>query len=88
VEFLRRRIHVHQQAQAGALAPLKTDKSMRAIPADDMLIAGITSIAEAMDTYGHLFPDDAELGRGALEALLVKHGMHQTEQARSSARSS
>jgi integrase len=262
VEFLRRRIHVHQQAQAGALAPLKTDKSMRTIPADDMLIAEITrhmqrwpkgpdgtivtnrlgrtvkrssfsscwseavgkaglpkgtrfhdlrhfyasalkrrgvasdatlrdrreddsvgdpacalsspltasteetaaqggyawtglhqmqrhctqfgclrcqhvassstskqqrrgkmrhlavgraevfsmvgnplptsfkanlnpkviqsrlghaSIAETMDTYGHLFPDDAELGRGALEALLTEHGMHQTEQGPSKA---
>jgi integrase len=160
VEFLRRRIHVHQQAQSGALAPLKTDKSMRTIPADDMLIAEITrhmqrwpkgpdgtivtnrlgrtvkrssfsscwseavekaglpkgtrfhdlrhfyasalikanlnpkviqsrlghaSIAETMDTYGHLFPDDAELGRGALEALLVEHGMHQTEQGPSTA---
>jgi integrase len=124
VEFLRRRIHVHQQAQSGALAPLKTDKSMRTISADDMLIAEITrhmqrwpkgpdgtivtnrlikanlnpkviqsrlghvSIAETMDTYGHLFPDDAELGRGALEALLVEHGMHQTEQGPSTAISS
>jgi hypothetical protein len=46
---------------------------------------GHASIAETIDTYGHLFPDDAELGRGALEALLTEHGMHQTEQGPSKA---
>lgn len=28
------------------------------------------TIAETMDTYGHLFPDDGDLGRGAVEALM------------------
>lgn len=33
---------------------------------------GHATIAETMDTYGHLFPDDEELGRGAIEALFAK----------------
>ncbi|GIL29925.1 site-specific integrase [Actinocatenispora comari] len=32
---------------------------------------GHATITETMDTYGHLFPDDADLGRGAVEALLA-----------------
>ncbi|HYB14849.1 MAG TPA: tyrosine-type recombinase/integrase, partial [Streptosporangiaceae bacterium] len=31
---------------------------------------GHASIAETMDTYGHLFPDSEDLGRGAVEAAL------------------
>ncbi|GAA1293227.1 hypothetical protein [Planotetraspora silvatica] len=27
---------------------------------------GHATIAETMDTYGHLFPDDEDLGRGAV----------------------
>ena len=149
VDFLRRRVHVHQQAQNGALAPLKTKASRRTIPADDMILAEITrhmqrdgwepgpdqviitnrhrkivrrksfndcwreavaaaglpkgtrfhdlrhfyasglikanlnpkvvqsrlghaTIAETMDTYGHLFPDDEDLGRGAIEGLIAE----------------
>ncbi|MCK2217593.1 site-specific integrase [Actinomadura sp. ATCC 31491] len=29
------------------------------------------TIAETMDTYGHLFPDQDDLGRGAIDALLL-----------------
>jgi hypothetical protein len=32
---------------------------------------GHATIAETMDTYGHLFPDSKELGRGAVEAALA-----------------
>jgi hypothetical protein len=28
------------------------------------------TIGETWDTYGHLFPDDADLGRGAIDALM------------------
>ena len=35
VDFLRRRVHVVEQAQDGRLAPLKTDASRRVVPADD-----------------------------------------------------
>jgi integrase len=31
---------------------------------------GHATIAETMDTYGHLFPDSEEHGRGALDSLL------------------
>lgn len=31
---------------------------------------GHSNISETMDTYGHLFPDDADLGRGAIEAMI------------------
>jgi integrase len=31
---------------------------------------GHASITETMDTYGHLFPDSEDLGRGAVEAAL------------------
>jgi integrase len=33
---------------------------------------GHATIAETMDTYGPLFPDDEDLGRGAIEALLAE----------------
>ncbi|MFG1942739.1 tyrosine-type recombinase/integrase [Nonomuraea sp. NPDC048826] len=32
---------------------------------------GHATIAETMDTYGHLFPDQDDLGRGAIDALLL-----------------
>jgi integrase len=145
VDFLRRRVHVQEQAQAGQLAPLKTQASRRMIPADDWVLSAVTahlqrygpgpsgmvvtnaagrvaqrnsfghcwraavkaaglppgtryhdlrhfyasaliaanlnpkviqarlghaSISETMDTYGHLFPDSEDLGRGAVEAAL------------------
>ncbi|RSN50859.1 tyrosine-type recombinase/integrase [Actinomadura sp. WAC 06369] len=147
VDFLRRLVHVHEQAQNGKLAPLKTKASKRTVPADDLILAEITrhmqrpgwqagpegvlvtnrcrrivrrgsfgdcwreavekaglpkgtrfhdlrhfyasgliranlnpkvvqsrlghaTMAETWDTYGHLFPDDAEIGRGAIESLL------------------
>ena len=30
---------------------------------------GHATATETLDTYGHLFPDDADLGRGAIEAM-------------------
>jgi integrase len=147
VDFLRRRVHVQEQAQGGQFAPLKTEASRRLIPADDWVLSGITahlqrygpgpsgvivtdtagriaqrnsfghcwraavkaaglppgtryhdlrhfyasaliaanlnpkviqarlghaSISETMDTYGHLFPDSEDLGRGAVEAALAE----------------
>ena len=32
---------------------------------------GHATIAETMDTYGHLFPDSEDLGRGAVESALA-----------------
>jgi hypothetical protein len=32
---------------------------------------GHATIAETMDTYGHLFPDQDDFGRGAIDALLL-----------------
>jgi integrase len=32
---------------------------------------GHATIAETMDTYGHLFPDASEQGRGALDAMFA-----------------
>lgn len=32
---------------------------------------GHATIVETMDTYGHLFPDDEDLGRGAIESLIT-----------------
>ncbi|MFI7044756.1 tyrosine-type recombinase/integrase [Streptosporangium sandarakinum] len=32
---------------------------------------GHATIAETMDTYGHLFPDDEDLGRGAIESMII-----------------
>jgi integrase len=31
---------------------------------------GHATITETMDTYGHLFPDAEDLGRGAIDAIL------------------
>lgn len=145
VDFLRRRVHVQEQAQGGQLAPLKTSASRRTIPSDDWVLSAVTghlqrygegpggvivtnvrgrvaqrnafghcwreavkdaklpagtrfhdlrhfyasalihanlnprviqarlghaSITETMDTYGHLFPESEELGRGAIETAL------------------
>jgi integrase len=148
VDFLRRRVHVHRQAQHGKLVELKTKASRRTIPADDMILGEITrhmqrdgwapgpeqvivtnrvrgmvqrgsfnecwreaveraglpkgtryhdlrhfyasglikancnpkvvqsrlghaTMPETWDTYGHLFPDDEDLGRGAIETLIA-----------------
>jgi integrase len=43
VNFLQRRILVVEQAQNGALAPLKTRASRRTIPADDWVLAEVTA---------------------------------------------
>lgn len=43
VDLLRRRVHVREQAQAGQLAPLKTEASRRMVPADDWVPSGITA---------------------------------------------
>lgn len=151
VDFLRRRLHIRDQAQRGATAaPLKTKASRRVIPADDWVLAEITAhmqayapgpgqvivtnrcgrvaqrnsfgtcwreavaaaglpagtrfhdlrhfyastliaanlnpkviqtrlghatIAETMDTYGHLFPDSEDLGRGTIDAVLGSAGV-------------
>ncbi|MEU0520653.1 tyrosine-type recombinase/integrase [Streptosporangium sp. NPDC006007] len=32
---------------------------------------GHATISETMDTYGHLFPDDEDLGRGAIESMII-----------------
>ena len=40
---------------------------------------GHGKIAETFDTYGHLFPDDEDLGRGAIENMIAKA---RTEQGR------
>jgi integrase len=146
VNFLQRRILVVEQAQNGALAPLKTRASRRTVPVGDWVLAGISAhlqrygtgpgeavmsnagsrlvrrnafgdiwrdavkaaglpegtryhalrhfyasaliaanlnpkviqsrlghatIAETMDTYGHLFPDSEDLGRGAVDDALA-----------------
>ncbi|QFY11528.1 tyrosine-type recombinase/integrase [Nonomuraea phyllanthi] len=34
---------------------------------------GHATIAETFDTYGHLFPDDEDLGRGAIDAKIEKN---------------
>ncbi|MEU9886762.1 tyrosine-type recombinase/integrase [Sphaerisporangium sp. NPDC051011] len=31
---------------------------------------GHSRISETMDTYGHLFPDDEDLGRSAIESMI------------------
>ena len=148
VNFLQRRVQVLEQAQNGALAPLKTRASRRVVPVGDWvteevsahlqrygpgpcpasstsdeagrivrrnafghawraaakaagLPAGIrfhdlrhfyasaliaanlnpkviqerlghATIAETMDTYGHLFPDAEDLGRGAVDDALAR----------------
>ncbi|HSS91399.1 MAG TPA: hypothetical protein VLL69_18950 [Streptosporangiaceae bacterium] len=42
------------------------------------------TIAETMDTYGHLFPDSEDLGRGAVEdalaAALAEQGRNRSTQ--------
>jgi hypothetical protein len=40
---------------------------------------GRATITETMDTYGHLFPDAEDLGRGAIDAIFA---MAPTEQER------
>ena len=32
---------------------------------------GHATITETMDTYGHLFPDAEDLGRGAIDAIFA-----------------
>ena len=147
-DFLRRRLLIRQQAQHGALAPLKTHASERAVPADDWVLNAVSAhlaagygpgpdqvimtsvagrivpsssfteawrqavaaaglpkgtrfhdlrhfyastliaanlnpkviqerlghatISETMDTYGHLFPDSEDLGRGAVDEAMEK----------------
>jgi integrase len=159
VDFLRRKVMVHRQAQHQQLVELKTKASRRTVPADDFVLAEITrhmqqwvpgpdqvittnrcgrivqrssfgdcwrpavaaaglpkgtrfhdlrhfyasglikanlnpkviqsrlghaTIAETMDTYGHLFPDDEDLGRGAIETLIASA---QPEQRRNASES-
>jgi hypothetical protein len=42
---------------------------------------GHATITETMDTYGHLFPDAEDFGRGAIDAVfavaLREHGRNQ-----------
>ena len=146
MDFLRRKVHILDQAQRGQLAAdLKTSASTRVIPADSCVLSeinahiqrygtgpdgvivtnrlgkvaqrnafgtcwreavvsaglpagtrfhdlrhfyasaliaanlnpkviqarlGHATITETMDTYGHLFPDSEDLGRGAIDAML------------------
>ena len=147
VDFLRRRVHVREQAQGGKLAELKTRASTRTVPADDWVLNEITShmqrfgtgpdgviisgrygkmlarntfnhhwrqavkaaglpagtrfhdlrhwyastliaanlnpkviqarlghatIKETMDTYGHLFPESEDLGRGTIDSIVTQ----------------
>ena len=44
---------------------------------------GHATISETMDTYGHLFPDSEELGRGVIDAVLCSA---EAEQGRNKAR--
>jgi integrase len=150
VEFLARRLVIVEQMQNKVLSPLKTRASKRVVPADDLVLNGVTShmqrwapgpgqlvitnrlgrpvqrnsfghcwreavkaaglpagtrfhdlrhfyasililaglhpkviqerlghatMAETMDTYGHLFPDAREHGRGALDAMFAPAGV-------------
>lgn len=43
---------------------------------------GHATITETMDTYGHLFPDAEDLGRGAIDAALAAPQESQTDLAR------
>ena len=43
VDFLRRRVHIREQAHGGQLAPLKTEASRRMIPADDWVLSTVTA---------------------------------------------
>ena len=36
------------------------------------LALGHATIAEIMDTYGHLLPDSEDLGRGAIDGILAR----------------
>jgi integrase len=49
VDFLRRRVHVHEQMQNAKLSPLKTRASRRTLPVDDLVLAQITT---HMQQYG------------------------------------
>jgi integrase len=158
-DFLRRRLHIRQQVQHGQLAPLKSEKSERTVPADDWVLNAISAhlaagygpgpdgvimtsaagrmvpsttftdawrravgaaaaptgtrfhdlrhfyastliaanvnpkviqarlghatISETMDTYGHLFPESEDLGRGVIDAALSSA---ETEQGRNRGR--
>jgi integrase len=43
---------------------------------------GHATITETMDTYGHLFPDAEDLGRGAIDAALAAPRESQTDLGR------
>jgi len=38
---------------------------------------GHATITETMDTYGHLFPDSEDIGRGAIDAMLASADVRQ-----------
>ena len=38
---------------------------------------GHATITETMDTYGHLFPDSEDIGRGAIDAMLTSADVRQ-----------
>ena len=44
---------------------------------------GHATIAETMDTYSHLFPDQDDLGRGAIDALLLSRATEQQRNRKS-----
>ena len=76
VDFLRREVQVLSQAQRGQLAAdLKTEPStLIAANLNPKVIQarlGHATITETMDTYGHLFPDAEDLGRGTIDAIFA-----------------
>ena len=46
---------------------------------------GHATITETMETYGHLFPDSEDLGRGAIDAILTQALMEQETEPRGTA---
>jgi hypothetical protein len=49
VDFLHRRIHVHEQMQNRQLSPLKTKASMRTVPVDDLVLGKIAAHLKLFD---------------------------------------
>jgi len=68
--------------RAAGLPPGTRHHDLRHFYASTLIAAGVhpkviqdrlghATIAETMDTYGHLFPDASEQGRGALDAMFA-----------------
>jgi hypothetical protein len=50
VDFLHRRLHVHQQMQNRQLSPRKTKASMRTVPVDDLVLSKIAAHVQGQRT--------------------------------------